>query len=184
AGSIASMKAPDKAEQLYHELLTLVRMWSVDNMEPLLQALQENARFLIGQRDRRGEAPAAIERYREALLTARGAVNEMMEQVIQLRIELARASGAPADAVQSAEELLTFQESLSGPASVRYMHALQNAAHVYETSGYPERALALQRQIVAIADLCLGAKRMTSAWTTAMALLLATEILGAGRTGR
>jgi len=78
-----------------------------------------------------------------------------MEQVIQLRIDLAAASGSHADALQGAEDLLAFEESLSGTTSVRYMRAAQTAANVYQAGGRPERALALHRQIISIADLTL-----------------------------
>jgi hypothetical protein len=123
---------------------------------PLIQAQQQYARFLIGQKDRWGEAPAAMERYRENLVLARGAQTSDLEQVMNLRIEFARARGAPAEAVQTAEELLAFEESLSGTTSTPYMRAAQTLANVYQSTGNPERAPALHRQIVAIADLTLN----------------------------
>ena len=75
---------------------------------------------------------------------------------MNLRIEFARARGAPAEAVQIAEELLAFEESLSGTTSVPYMRAAQTVANVYQSTGNPERALPLRRQIVTIADLSLS----------------------------
>jgi len=156
AAGLASRKAPEKSEQLYHQLLALLQTWSIDNTMPLIQAQQQYARFLIGQKDRWGEAPAAIERYRENLVLAQGPETRDLEQVMNLRIEFARARSAPGEAVQTAEELLAFEESLSGTTSAPYMRAAQTAASVYQSAGNPERALALHRQIVAIADLTLS----------------------------
>jgi hypothetical protein len=156
AAGLASRKAPEKSEQLYHQLLALLQTWSIDNTMPLIQAQQQYARFLIGQIDRWGEAPAAMERYRENLVLARGAETSDLEQVMNLRIEFARARAAPGEAVQTAEELLAFEESLSGTTSAPYMRAAQTAANVYQSTGNPERALPLHRQIVAIADLALS----------------------------
>jgi tetratricopeptide (TPR) repeat protein len=154
--ALASRKAPEKSEQLFHQLLALLQTWSIDNTMPLIQAQQQYARFLIGQKDHWVEVPAAMERYRENLVLARGAETSDLEQVMNLRIEFARARGAPGEAVQIAEELLAFEESLSGTTSAPYMRAAQTAANVYQYAGNPERALALHRQIVAIADLTLS----------------------------
>lgn len=176
AAALADRKAPEKGEQLYHELLSLAQMWSVDNATPLIQALQQYACFLIGQKDRWAEAPAVIERYREALVAAQGGETGELEQVMHLRIEFARARGAQADAVQSAEELLALEESLSGTTSGPYLRAAQTAANLYQSGGNLERALALHRQIVAIADLTLpaneaqrGSVRMNAAFAFANA---------------
>jgi tetratricopeptide (TPR) repeat protein len=156
AAGLAGWKAPEKAEQLYHQLLALLHTWSTDNTMPLIQVQQQYARFLIGQKDRWGEAPAAIERYRENLVLAEGAETSDLEQVMNLRIDFARARGALGETVQIAEELLAFEESLSGTTSANYMRAAQTLANVYQSAGNPERALALHRQIVAIADLTLS----------------------------
>jgi hypothetical protein len=156
AMGLASRKAPEKSEQLYRRLLALLQTWSIDNTMPLIQAQQQYARFLIGQKDRWGEAPAAMERYHENLVLARGAESSDLEQVMNLRIEFARAKGAPGEAVQTAGDLLAFEESLSGTTSAPYMRAAQTAANVYQSNGNPERALALHRQVVAIADLALS----------------------------
>src|SRR5439155_12743307 len=108
------------------------------------------------QKNRWGEAPAAMERYRENLVQARGAETSELEQVMKMRIEFARARGASGEAVQAAEELLAFEESLSGTTSAAYMRAAQTAAGVYQFTGNPERALALHRQIISIADVTLS----------------------------
>jgi tetratricopeptide (TPR) repeat protein len=156
AAGLAGRKAPDKAEQIYHRLFALLETWSIDNTVPLIRAQQQYASFLIDQKDRRGEAPAAIERYRENLVLAGGAETSDLEHVMNLRIEFARARGAPGEAVQIAEELLAFEESLSGTTSANYMRAAQTVANAYQSTRNPERALALHRQIVAIADLTLS----------------------------
>jgi tetratricopeptide (TPR) repeat protein len=156
AGVIVSRKGADKAERLFHELLALLQSWAIDNTMPLLQAQQQYAHFLIGQKDRWGEAPAAIEQYRENLVLTRGAETSELEQVMNLRIALARARGAREDAAQAAEELLAFQESLSGNTSAGYLRAAQTAAGVFQYSGDPEKGLALYRQIIGIADVTLS----------------------------
>jgi hypothetical protein len=174
AAGLAGRKALEKAEQLYRELLALVQSWSIDNTLPLIQAQQQYARFLIGQKDRRGEAPAAMERYRENLILTRGAESSELEQAMHLRIDFARARGARGEAVQAAEELLAFEESLSGVTSAPYMRAAQSAAGVYQYSGDVEGALALHRKIIGIADLTLspndaqrGAVRISAAFALA-----------------
>jgi hypothetical protein len=80
-----------------------------------------------------------------------------MEQVLQLRIDLARAKGAPEEAVQSAEEGLALAETLSGATGAPYLRAAQSAATVYQSAGNLGRSLVLQRQIVSLADLTLPA---------------------------
>ena len=155
ASALASRKAPEKGEQLYHQLWILLQTWSVDNTLPLTQALQQYSRFLIAQKDRWGEAPAAIERYRENLLAAQGAETSELEQVIHLQIDFAHARAAQAEAVQGAKELLALEESLSGTTSLPYMRAAQTAANIYQSTGNLERALALHRQVIAIADMSL-----------------------------
>jgi len=157
ASVLAAKKAPEKAERLYHDLLPLVESWAVDDNGPLLQVRQQYARFVMAQRDRWGEAPAAIGRYQQAVVDANGPESSAMKQVIHLRLEFARARGAQAEAVRSAEDLLALEESLSGNTSQPYMHAARTAAGAFESAGNRERALAMHRQIVKIADLTLRA---------------------------
>jgi hypothetical protein len=78
--------------------------------------------------------------------------------------------------VRRMEELLALEESLSGPTSTPYLHVAQTVANVYQSSGKMDRALALHRQIVAIADRSLPASdaqrgflRMNAAMAFAMA---------------
>jgi len=108
-------------------------------------------------------------------LASQGAETSELEQVIHLRIDFARARAAQAEAVQGAEELLALEESLSGTTSLAYMRAAQTAANVYQSSGNLERALALHRQIIAIADMTLaneperGSVRINAAFALANA---------------
>src|SRR5687768_4435525 len=111
----------------------------------------------MGQKDRWTEVPSAINRYRETVMGLQGAEAGEMQHVIQLRITFARRQGESLAAVQPAEELLAFEESRSGNKSVPYMRAAQTAAGVYQSSGNLERALALRREIISIADTTLRA---------------------------
>ena len=157
ASALVTAKAPDKGEQLYRALLSQLSTWSAGHAMPLGQALETYTRFLITQKDRWGDVPAAIERCREQMIATHGVETSSLEQVMRLKIEFARAMGAPADAMRSADDLLALEESLSGSASMPYMNAAQSVANDYEASGNPDRAMALHRKIVAIADLALPA---------------------------
>jgi len=123
-----------------------LQTWSVDNTMPLIQAQQQYARFLIGQRDRWGEAPAAMERYRENLVLARGAETSDLEQVMNLRIEFARARGAPGEAVQTAEaQPIAFHQARSLLAqtpldSPQLPSRVQTLAQIYRSSGWQAQA--------------------------------------------
>jgi hypothetical protein len=158
AAQMANRKAPEKGEQIYWALFPLLEARSVDNVGALTQALQQYARFLMGQNDRWGDAALAIDRYRDNVVAAQGIDTAGMVQVQQLRIELAQIKGAHEEAVQKAEELLALEESLSGITSTPYLHVAQTAANVYQSSGKMDRALALHGQIVAIADRTLPAR--------------------------
>ena len=152
AAQLAGRKAPEKGEQLYRALFPLLEARAADNLQPLTQAQQQYARFLMSQKDRWGDAALAIDRYRDGVVTAQGAETSGMVQVQQLRIELAQNKGAHEEASQKADELLALEESLSGSTSTPYLHAMQTGAGVYQSNGRLERALELHRQIVAIAD--------------------------------
>jgi hypothetical protein len=184
AEALASKKAPDKGEQLFRALFPVLEARAVDNIGPLDQALQHYAHFLIGRKDRAGDASLAIDRYRESLAVAHGAETSGMVEVQRLRIELARAKGAPAEAVQGADSLLAVEESLSGATSAPYLRAAQTAAEVYRMSGQMDRALALYRQIVAIADLAVptnDAQRGFVRMNAAMAFASARQFAEAER---
>ena len=157
AGMLAGKRAPDKADQLYRALFPVLEARSVDNVGQWQQALQQYARFLTNQKDRLGDAALAIDRYRESVTASQGAETNAMVPVQQLRIELARAKGAPEEAARAAEEMLALEESLSGDTSAPYLTTAQTVAEVFRGSGKTDRALPLYRQIAAIADLSIPA---------------------------
>jgi tetratricopeptide (TPR) repeat protein len=143
---------------------------------PLNQTLHEYARFLIGQKDRLADAGLAIDRYRESLVLTQGIETRAMEQVHQLRLDLSRAKGVPEETAKWAEELLEFEESLSGTTSMPYLQAVQTAAGAFQSIGKTDRAVALHRQAVAVADQSLpstdaqrGMVRMNAALALAVA---------------
>jgi hypothetical protein len=152
ASQLAERKAPDKAEQLYRALFPLLEARAVDNLQPLSQALPQYVRFLMRQKNRWGDAALAIDRYRDSVVASQGADTAGMVQVQRLEIEFAQIKGARDEAEQKAENLLTFEESLSGTTSGPYLQAAQTAASVFQSSRKIDRALALHREIVAIAD--------------------------------
>jgi hypothetical protein len=156
AFQLAERKAPDKAEQLYRTLFPLLEARAVDNVQPLNQALPQYVRFLMGQKNW-GDAALAIDRYRDSVVAAQGADTAGMVYVRQMEIELAQTKGVRDEAEQKAEDLLAFEASLSGTTSVPYLRVTQSAANVFQSSGKIDRALALHRQMVAIADRTLPA---------------------------
>jgi hypothetical protein len=111
----------------------------------------------MGQKNRWGDAALAIDGYRDSVVASQGADTAGIAQVQRLEIEFAQIKGAHDEAEQRAEDLLTFEESLSGTTSRPYLQAAQTAASVFQSAGKIDRALALHRQIVAIADRTLAA---------------------------
>jgi len=152
AAQLAGRKAPEKGGQLYRALFPSLESRAADNLQPLSQAQQQYARFLMGQKDRWEAVALAIDRYRDGVITAQGAETSGMVQVQQLRIELAQSKIAHEEAVQKADELLALEASLSGSTSAPYLNAAQTAANVYQSNGKLDLALDLHRQIVAIGD--------------------------------
>ncbi len=151
AEALANQKAAHLADQLYQRLFALVRSWSADTIQPLSQVSQHYVRFLM-RHDRRDEAPDAIERYRDVLLTARGTGTGWLEEVLRLSIEVEGSRGSSGSALRAAQDLLALEESLSGTTSEPYLRAVETLAGVYESSGDGERVTPLRRQAVAIAD--------------------------------
>jgi tetratricopeptide (TPR) repeat protein len=153
AQALAAKKEPAKAEQLFQRLFALGQIWAADNMLPLLAVTQNYARFLMNQPDRLGEAAAAIEQVRRVLTDANGPDSASLAEPLRMRIEFERRHSLWEKADGSVRELLELQESLSGNTSDAYLSDLQNAARVYEAAGAFDRALALLRRAVTIADL-------------------------------
>jgi tetratricopeptide (TPR) repeat protein len=152
AFTLAAYNEPAKAEQLYQRLLATARSRSADNMQPLLQATESYAAFLLSRPDRGAEAPAAIEQYRRVLLDANGADSASLAQPLRMKITYPRLPGQELQVDASVRELLELQESLSGATSEPYFGDLQTAARAYESAGDFARALPLRRKAIAIAD--------------------------------
>jgi len=197
AAQLAGHNAPDKGEQIYRALFPLLEARAVYDVTPLQQLLRQYARFLMGQKDRRGDAAVALDRYRDSIVSTQGADTEGSVVAQRLQLELAQAKGAPEEAAQKADELLALEESLSGATSSRYMNAAQAAVAAYQTAGKTERALALYREIVSLADLTLAktdSRRAFVRMTAAMAFAgarqfdeaerLANEAVAIGQTTR
>jgi hypothetical protein len=155
ANQLAARGAAGKGEQIYRALLPLLETRAVDNLNPLIQARQQYIRFLMGQSDRWSDVSLAIDRFQDSVTAGLGADTDAAVQVQNFRIQIAQLKGNSEEATQKAEELLALEESLSGTTSARYKTALQTAAGAYQTSGKLDRALPLESQIVAIADLTL-----------------------------
>src|ERR1700680_3562253 len=77
------------------------------------QALQQCACFLMGQKDRWGDAALAIDRYRDNGVAAQGADIAGMVPVQQLWIELAQIKGAHEAAVLKSGFSVTSRVSVS-----------------------------------------------------------------------
>jgi tetratricopeptide (TPR) repeat protein len=153
AGALAANKEPARAEQLFQRLFALGQSWSVDSMQPPLAARQNYVLFLMGQPDRLGEVPAAIEQYRRVLTDANGPDSASLAAPLRMKIDLESFHPQRERADASARELLELQERLSGNTSEPYFGDLQTAARIYEAAGDSARALPLLRQAITIADL-------------------------------
>ena len=178
AQELAANKEPARAERLFQRLLELTQNGKVENMQPLLAATQNYARFLMNQPDRLGEVPAAIEQSRSVLIEANGADSATLAQPLRLKIEFADAQSQWERAAASARDLLELQESLTGNTSGAYLDDLQIAASVYEAAGDSLRALPLRRQAVTIADLLATSNKDWRRAQTRMDVALALARLG------
>ncbi len=156
AGILAA-KSPAKADQLYQHLFGIVRSWSSDSLQPLLNVAQNYPRFLMGQKDRLTEVPEAIEAYRKALMNARGEGTGHLWEPLQMTIDYERFHGSAKRAMLAAQDLLALEESLNGSTSEGYLDALETQAGLYEAGNENERAVRLHRQTVAIGDLVYSA---------------------------
>jgi tetratricopeptide (TPR) repeat protein len=173
-----SIKAPVQADELYRNVSALTQSWSADTKQPWLTVLEGYPRFLISQQ-RSAEAPPAIERYRAALRTARGADTGWLEEPLRLTIDLERGRNSPQAAIPAAQDLLGLEETLDGPASEPYYRAAETLAHLYRATGDSARALPLYQQTIAIADAVFRADdvRRSQARMNAAALLVAERRL-------
>lgn len=169
-----SIKAPVQADELYRNVTAVVQSWSADTMLSWLAMLGEYPRFLMSLQ-RSSEAAPAIERYRAALKTARGADTGWLEEPLRFTIELERGRNSPQAAILAAQNLLGLEETLDGPTSEPLYRAAETLADLYRSNGDSARALPLFQQMIAIADAVFRTDdpRRGQVRTNAAALLLA-----------
>jgi tetratricopeptide (TPR) repeat protein len=142
-----------KANIVYERLIALTQDWSAANRQPLISSLMNYANFLASQPQLRSEAPAAIERYRAALIDANGSDSGTLIEPARMKLRLANYGTQWTNADAAARDLLELQEQLSGDTSEAYLMDLQDVVHLYDSAGDPARALALSRRAIVIADL-------------------------------
>jgi hypothetical protein len=150
ANSISS-KAPVQADELYRNVAEVTQSWSAETMEPWLNALEGYPPFLLSLQ-RGGDALPAIERYRSALRTARGADTGWMEDPLIFTIEVERGRHSLSAAILAAQNLLGLEETLDGPTSEPFYRAAETLAELYRATGDSARALPLYQQTIAIGD--------------------------------
>ena len=172
--NIIGNKAAQQADELYRNVIQAAQSWSGETMGPWLTALEGYPRFLMSQQ-RGGEAPPAVERYRSALKTARGADTGWMEEPLRQTIDIERARNSLPAAILAAQNLLSLEETLDGPASEPLYRAAETLAELYRASGDPARAVPLYQQTIAIADAVFRTNdpRRGQSRTSAAALLIA-----------
>jgi hypothetical protein len=153
ASSLLAGKSPDLAEQLYQRLFVVLQSWSNDTVQPLLTVLAGYPNFLMQQQARWNEVPAAIERYRAALITARGDDTGHLQDVLKATIQFERTHAAFSKAIPVAQELLALEESLAGTTSETYLDAAVGLAELYESAGEAARGIQLRSEMIPIADL-------------------------------
>jgi hypothetical protein len=153
ANTLATYHEAAKGERLYQRLLDLAAGWKAGAMQPLLNATQNHAHFLMGQRNLWSDVPAAIRQYRDVLVEANGSDSASLVEPLRMEVEFARSRLEWQEAEALARELLEFEESLNGNTSEPYLGDLQTAARVFQDSGDSARALPLFRQAMTLADL-------------------------------
>ena len=158
------LKSPQLAEQLYQRAFVLLQSWSSDSMQPLLSVLQAYPNFLMQQSERRNDVPEALERYRAALIAARGADTGQMERVLNATIQFHRGHGGVQQAIPVAQELLALEETLSGTTSQPYLNATVTLAELYDSAGDRGRAVQLRSEMIPIADLVYTANDLHRGW--------------------
>ncbi|MDR3702425.1 MAG: hypothetical protein P4L56_22445, partial [Candidatus Sulfopaludibacter sp.] len=153
ATQLAANHQPAKAEQLFQRLFVLMESWQADSVQHLITVSQNYAQFLMGQKDRWGDVPAALEQYRDLLASSYGPDSGALAQPLRKKLEFERSHSQWQAAQASGRELLELQESLSGNTSEPYLADLQSVARAYTAAGDSPTALPLFRKAIAIADL-------------------------------
>ncbi len=153
ASQLAANHQPANAEQLFHRLFALMETWQPDSVQHLITVNQSYAQFLMGQKERWGDVPAALEQYRDLLASSNGPDSGTLAQPVRMKLEFERSHSEWQAAQASGHDLLELQESLSGNTSEPYLRDLQSVARVYTAAGDSATALPLFRKAIAIADL-------------------------------
>jgi tetratricopeptide (TPR) repeat protein len=153
----------------------VVTNWSQQTIQPLLTVAQSYAQYLMSQPGRANDVPAAIERYRDALLQAHGSDSAQTLEALRMTINFQRSQAQWQQAAISTQELLKQQESFTGNTSEPYLSDLEIAAGVYESAGDHQRALPLRRQAVTIADLVAAPN--ANDWSRAWARISLARVL-------
>ncbi len=153
ANQLAANRQPAKAEQLFQRLFALMETWQPDSVQHLITVSQNYLQFLMGQKDRWGDVPAALEQVRGLLASSNGPDSGTLAQPVRMKLEFERNHAQWQAAQASGHDLLELQESLSGNTSAPYLSDLQSVARVYTAAGDFATALPLFRKAIAIADL-------------------------------
>ena len=160
ASSLSTRKDSASAELLYQRAFSLAKRWSDDSIQPLLKLLENYARFLMSQRDRWGDVPGAIERYRSLLATAKGADSGMEEEALRMTIDFDRTRTPAPASILPAQDLVAYEEAINGSASEPYLRALESLAQTYRYNGDREHEIPVRKRIVQIADLVFPANHV------------------------
>ena len=144
ASMLTERNARGMADQLWERLLALAGQRSSDTLAPLLQVARAHARFLSGFPDRVASARAALERYRELLIAARGTESGELADALRLTLEFEHDHGTPERAAFAAEELLTLEETLNGADSIANLRPLKLAAALYQAQDNRQRVHSLR----------------------------------------
>jgi tetratricopeptide (TPR) repeat protein len=176
ARQLVSGGEPAKAEKLFQRVIAMEQNVSAYNQQRLILVRQNYARFLMEQKERVNDVPAAIDAYAGALAAANGSDSGTTLEAVRLRLEFARrqAKWDAADAL--IRQLLEQQESLSGNTSEPYLTDLQTGARTYEGAGDWGRALPLRRKAMTIADLLAG-PLVTDNWRRAQTAIETALVL-------
>jgi len=124
AQSLAANQEPAKGETLFRRLFAMAQASAAAGLSAFIDVTRNYAVFLNSQPDRWGEAPAAIARYRNALIEANGPDSASLAEPLRLKLTLARARSQWDQAESAGGDLLeqvpaghgaVVQESEQGP---------------------------------------------------------------------
>ncbi len=153
ASSLSAGRETANGELLYRRAFALTESWSADSLQPLVNLASNYALFLIMQRDRQADVPAAIERYRNLLVASAGEDSGTLEEALRLTINFERARTPSRASPIPAQGLVAFEESVNGITSEPYLRALRTLAETYAHNGDRGREIPVRKRTVEIADL-------------------------------